>query len=899
MNYLLKWLIIFSLRIAIRLRYKVKYKGLREVFKKTGGNGILFLADITTELDPLLMLLGLFPALNIKTLISKDLYNLHWIKVLDLRLGAISVPPYLKVGGTYQATRIDQKIAEIREGLLQGEHYLVFPTGQLKITEFDQSGSKLAYELLKDNPGCKVMLIKIHGMKGSAFSHRVLGLDFKPVESLWACFKTVLKNGIFFMPRRKVVIEFAPPPEDFPYQADKQAMNAYLQAYYNGPFDPGRYGMKAPVKGCYLVPHFFWQKEVELKPHIPAKTELTLADVSDEIKEDVLAEIAKLSKKPVSTLSFEQNLFMDLELSSLDVTELLVFLEEKYSKKADFEHLKTIEDVVLTAAGRVKKYVVAKEVAVNAELWAKDQSPRELGYPEADTIIETFLKICDRQGNALACADYSFLMSYNRMKSLIVGLAKEFQALEGKNVGVLMASSQMMNIIVLALMLAHKVPVMINWTLGNRHLEEVIDKAEIKAILTMGFFLKMITYPLSPKVQSCLLSFEEIREAATTHEKRKGLNLTRESADKILKHFHSSAVKGKDPAVILFTSGTEKSPKGVPLSSENLLSNQKAAIQGLEFTKEDVVFGLLPSFHVFGFSITNILPLLYGVRVVYHANPLDMKAALDMIPRWKITIVCTTPTFLKVLLALGNKELFKNVRLFIVGAEKTPKELFQAVADLGTGAKLIEGYGITECSPIVTLNKLNEEPNGVGYPLEGVELLIVDPESKKPLSQGQKGLILVHGPSVFYGYLGSEKDPFLHIHNKKWYVTGDLGFINAEGALQLSGRLTRSIKLGAEMISLAAVEEALESGFKDIAHDPKKPLKLAVMGKENEQGAMKLILCCNYELSLERANAILKEAGFSNLFRLEEVKLIDPFPVFATGKVNYPEVERALRKEAP
>jgi long-chain-fatty-acid--[acyl-carrier-protein] ligase len=288
----------------------------------------------------------------------------------------------------------------------------------------------------------------------------------------------------------------------------------------------------------------------------------------------------------------------------------------------------------------------------------------------------------------------------------------------------------------------------------------------------------------------------------------KGLFLARKSPQALLKTLGLDKKKEDDQAVILFTSGTESLPKAVPLSHKNLLSDIRSAFSLVKFYPDDILYGVLPPFHSFGFSVTGVMPSLLGLKIFYAPDPTDAHGMANDIMHWKPTLFCCAPSFTKVLFRVAEPKMLQSIRLFITGAEKTPPELFDYVKKLGPNKILIEGYGITECGPIVTLDRPEKPPKGVGEPIPGVELCVID-ESLKILPQGKEGEICIRGPNVFNGYLGKSPNPFIEIQEKKWYRSGDRGHIDSDGALILSGRLKRFIKIGGEMVSLAGLEEEL------------------------------------------------------------------------------------------
>lgn len=240
-----------------------------------------------------------------------------------------------------------------------------------------------------------------------------------------------------------------------------------------------------------------------------------------------------------------------------------------------------------------------------------------------------------------------------------------------------------------------------------------------------------------------------------------------------------------------------------------------------------------------------------------------------------------------------------SLRLVVSGAEKASDQLFDAAKKMGI--EFIEGYGITECSPIVTLCRIGEKRIGVGRPLEGIELSIVHEETNEKLADGQTGEICIFGPNVFKGYLGYPKNPFLEMDQKKWYRSGDLGFIEKDGSLCLEGRLKRFVKIGGEMVSLGGLETEIEAFVKERGLDklPKdlqgyKGPALALCAAEQAGEKTRLVLFSVYPLEKEILNTGLKQKGYNNLVRLTEVRLVKEIPLTGTGKTQYRSLEQLL-----
>jgi long-chain-fatty-acid--[acyl-carrier-protein] ligase len=350
------------------------------------------------------------------------------------------------------------------------------------------------------------------------------------------------------------------------------------------------------------------------------------------------------------------------------------------------------------------------------------------------------------------------------------------------------------------------------------------------------------------------------------------------------------------PAVVLFTSGSEKAPKAVPLTHRNLLTNQKQGLEVLGVKSSDSILGFLPAFHSFGMSITGLLPLLTGLRVVRHPDPTDAAALARKTGTYKPTILVGTPTFVGYILERAEPGELASLRLVIVGAEKCPQAVFDGFAKAAPAAKVLEGYGITECSPVVSVNPPEAiRPGTVGKPIPCVEPCVIDLDSNERLPVGKMGMLLVSGPTIFPGYIGHDGDsPFRERDGKRWYVTGDLVTIDTDGYIHFSGRLKRFIKVGGEMVSLPALEEPFVRLYPPTKDGP----RVAVEGVEIDGGSRRIVLFTTEEIALREANEILLGEGFHGVLRLDEVRRVEALPVLGTGKTDYKVLRaRILEKE--
>jgi long-chain-fatty-acid--[acyl-carrier-protein] ligase len=320
------------------------------------------------------------------------------------------------------------------------------------------------------------------------------------------------------------------------------------------------------------------------------------------------------------------------------------------------------------------------------------------------------------------------------------------------------------------------------------------------------------------------------------------------------------------------------------LSHRNLTSNLRGSLEVIGATQNDVMLGFLPPFHSFGLLGNLLAPILAGIRVAHHPDPTDAAGLVRTVAAYRTTLMVSTPTFLSYMFNVASPDDLRSLRIIVAGAEKCPEAVFARAKELAPQATIIEGYGITECSPVVSGNLPGRVKQGtVGPPLPGVEVCVVHPDTKEPLPADTTGLLLVRGPSVFGGYLNYDgPEPFVEVGGRRWYVTGDLVDIDRDRYIHFRGRLKRFLKVGGEMVSLPALEEPFSNLYPPAEDGP----AVAVEGIETPNGRW-IVLFTTQEVTLQEANAILAEAGFRGVMRLDEVVRVDAIPVLGTGKTDY------------
>jgi long-chain-fatty-acid--[acyl-carrier-protein] ligase len=262
-----------------------------------------------------------------------------------------------------------------------------------------------------------------------------------------------------------------------------------------------------------------------------------------------------------------------------------------------------------------------------------------------------------------------------------------------------------------------------------------------------------------------------------------------------------------------------------------------------------------------------------------------------LIGAYHATWLVGTPTFLDSITRAASVDDLSTITYAITGGEKCPDRLFDFIASKWPSFIIIEGYGITECSPIVSVNRENDPRKGtIGSAMPSVEYLLRDPETGLRVAPGGAGMLLVRGPSIFSGYLNySGESPFEEFEGKTWYRTGDIVAEDKEGIFTFRGRLKRFVKLGGEMVSLPAIEEVLLTAFK--REDEEIPLAVESTGPETSP---EIVLFTTKSISREQANAAISAAGLSPIHNIRMVKTVDAIPLLGSGKTNYRELKKLL-----
>ena len=501
-------------------------------------------------------------------------------------------------------------------------------------------------------------------------------------------------------------------------------------------------------------------------------------------------------------------------------------------------------------------------------------------------VSEAIVATARRRPSAVALQDVSRgKLSYRRLLAAAAALAGRWRELlpagAGPRVGVLLPNSNAVPVTLLSLWAADKVPAIFNFSTGVPTMLACAQLAGVKHIITSRLFLERAKLKVEPMREAGLefIYLEDVR-AGLTRRRRWG------ALARIL--FAPRSVVGpqrrESPAVVLFTSGSEGPPKGVELTHGNLLANIGQMVAVKDFMDGDRVFNALPLFHSFGL-MGLLLPLARGMYVFLYPSPLHYRVIPSLLYDLDCTIFFGTNTFLNGYARKAHPYDFRSLRMLVGGAEK----LQEATANAWGrqfGARVLEGYGATECSPVVTINTwLNPRYGSAGRFLPGIEYKL---EPVEGVAEG--GRLWVRGPNVMRGYLNPEPNAKFQAQGG-WYDTGDIARVDEDGFLYILGRLKRFAKVSGEMVSLTAAEEALAGAF------PQYGLRfqIAVLSRPDAERGETLVAVSNEpRLQLEEIRAAIRARGLGNLYAPREVQYVREIPKLGTGKINHRELQKII-----
>ena len=500
------------------------------------------------------------------------------------------------------------------------------------------------------------------------------------------------------------------------------------------------------------------------------------------------------------------------------------------------------------------------------------------------TMVEALIDAAILHGpNWLAIEDpVSGQLTYKRllMATAILGRKLMPLALEGRALGVMLPTSNAGVVTMLAVASAGRVPAMINFSAGAANILAACRAAEVDTILTARTFVERGRFEhlmAQLEKQLRIVYLEDIRGTIGAFDKLRGLLTWKKPL---------APRKPDDWAVILFTSGTEGLPKGVVLSHRNLLTNVAQCAARIDFGREDKLFNALPIFHSFGFTGGVVLPLISGVPIYLYPSPLHYRTVPELVYGVCATVLFGTDTFLNGYARMANPYDFRSLRYVLAGAEPV-KESTRRVYLEKFGLRILEGYGVTECSPVMALNTPMFNRFGtVGRLLPGMEAKL---EKVEGVEEG--GRLYVKGPNVMLGYLRADKPGVLEMPPEGWHDTGDIVTIDELGFVAIKGRAKRFAKVGGEMVSLAAVEM--------LAAELWPNYTTAVSAVPDARKGERLIMVTDkHGATRSDFMAYARSKHAAELMLPAEIVVLDKLPMLGSGKVDQLAIDKFVREQA-
>jgi len=538
-----------------------------------------------------------------------------------------------------------------------------------------------------------------------------------------------------------------------------------------------------------------------------------------------------------------------------------------------------LEPVRLTIAGALKGK--ARRMAAGSALYEM-MSDLVFRTTRTDrTLFEALVEAARTHGwSRIAIEDpISGAVSYRKLLigAHVVGYKLQSLSEVGEAVGIMLPNANGAAVAIFALISAGRVPAMINFTAGAANILSGCTSAKVKTLVTSrGFVEKGKLDKLVSAIEKSVrvIYLEDVRAGVSWADKLRAL----------IGHRRALAPReADDPAVILFTSGSEGAPKGVVLSHKNMLANVAQSAARIDFGRTDKVFNVLPIFHCFGLNAGFVLPLISGVPVYLYPSPLRYKIVPELVYGSNATVLFGTDTFLSGYARVAHAYDFRSIRYVLAGAEPV-KEATRNIWSEKFGIRIHEGYGVTETAPVIALNTPMFNKFGtVGRLMPGMEHRL-DPVP----GVNDGGRLFVRGPNVMLGYLKADNPGVLQPPEEGWHDTGDIVAIDEQGFIAIKGRAKRFVKIGGEMVSLAAIEtlaselwpKALSAAAREI--DPRKGERVVLVTQQKDatRGEFQIFA---------------KSKGASDLMVPAELMIVEALPLLGSGKLDFPAIDAMVR----
>ncbi|MEM6886282.1 MAG: AMP-binding protein [Verrucomicrobiota bacterium] len=463
----------------------------------------------------------------------------------------------------------------------------------------------------------------------------------------------------------------------------------------------------------------------------------------------------------------------------------------------------------------------------------------------------------------------------------------DLKKIREERVGIVLPPGIAATIANLACLLAGKIPVNLNFTVGRASVESAMQTGEIQQIISARQLkgrLKDFPWPDQMiDIADVLKSIDKIGVL------QKRWAILWSSAGSLADTMGLPQKGDHEEAGLLFTSGSSGEPKGVPLSHRNIIANTAQIGAALRLDDFPTLLGCLPVFHSFGFTVGLWWPLINGPKVVTYPSPLDFAKLLDAIETYEIALYVTTPTFLRSVMKKAKKSQLRSLRMAVTGAEKLPPAVKDEFEEK-FGIPVCEGYGMTETTPVISVNRLENKESfvpgrltgSVGPLLPGVDVRVKSVETGEALGLNESGMLWFGGANVFRGYLNNPQKN-AEVLQDGWYVSGDVGRLDPNGFLYIEGRVSRFSKIGGEMVPHGTVENQL---IELLQEQLGQEVHVAIFGKADEAKGESLVALVDTEIDTTALRTLFQQKGLPNLYWPKKFIQVESLPALASGKLD-------------
>ncbi|WP_017931515.1 AMP-binding protein [Robiginitomaculum antarcticum] len=511
----------------------------------------------------------------------------------------------------------------------------------------------------------------------------------------------------------------------------------------------------------------------------------------------------------------------------------------------------------------------------DAILKSEDLSGRALGRMQR-SVFDAFLDACTAHGadTKIVTDGDGRAFSYGELRRAAFALSSPLRRMTnaGDTIGILLPTGAGAVITLLAIHAAGRTPAMLNFTAGIKNLKAAANTAPFKTIITARKFIKLAG------LSDLIAQLSDVAEIIYLEDLRENMGLggkLRAILGPFMPQIFTPRASADETGIILFTSGTEGNPKGVALSHANILANIEQIEQHVNLLPTDIFFNPLPTFHCYGLTAGTLWPILSGHPVVLHPSPLQTKAIARRIFESKSTVLFATDTFLQHYMRASTDDGLSSLRIAVCGAERVRDET-RKIAEQRFSMEVLEGYGVTECAPVLAANQPGDIRSGtIGKMLPGIETRLEPVEGLD-----DAGRLWVRGPNIMKGYISPDTPGQVIPLDEGWHDTGDVVSVNEEGYYVIRGRMKRFAKIGGEMVSLTVVENCAAAIWPDHMH-------AAAIVPDKRKGEQIVLLTDHPKPKRAALLAWAQSHGVPEISVPKKIISVESLPVLGTGKLDY------------